>query len=166
MVTGTGRASLHWGSSFRPWRGGVYRWTETGTCHQGPLSRRQAGRTQSRPPPPPHETDSVHPASSWGTLWGPVGSCGQCGVLCSDVGSYQVLWYAVEILEQCGVLWAVALFLYGTHTEQKFWVGRRRERRGAEHKCTTAMVRPGWRQPPAWSRGCQVRIPKVLGARW
>lgn len=32
----------------------------------GPLSRRQAGRTQSRPPPPPHETDSVHPASSWG----------------------------------------------------------------------------------------------------
>lgn len=53
MVTGTGRASLHWGSSLRPWRGGVYRWTEAGTCHQGPLSRRQAGRTQSRPPPHP-----------------------------------------------------------------------------------------------------------------
>lgn len=66
MVTSTGRASLHWGSSLRPWRGGVYRWTEAGTCHQGPLSRRQVGRTQSRPPPPPHETDSVHPASSWG----------------------------------------------------------------------------------------------------
>lgn len=46
----------------------------------------------------------------------------------------------MEILEQCGVLWAVASFLYGTHAEQRFWVGRRRERRGAEHKCTTAMV--------------------------